>query len=165
MFHQNKAVTLKYHTGVNIYILLVLPPGSYGYIIFSEIQTPLTLSDKNIFMGFFLFQLLSFLDHIYIFSINIFRGPAMPIHLLFFFQMWTSMPKRSFIPYGTHFESAEWRNKIFQAKIFDRHNNTDKLKKNSSDFCPVGLELGKAIHQVKSSFSTCLALMVRSHPN
>lgn len=89
----------------------------------------------------------------------------MPIHLLFFFQMSTSMPKRSFIPYGTHFESDEQKNKIFQAKIFDRHSNTDRLIINPSAFCPIDLELGKDIHQVNFSFSTCLALVVRSHPN
>lgn len=37
MFHKKKVVTLKYHTAVNIYILLVLPPGSSGSMIFSEI--------------------------------------------------------------------------------------------------------------------------------
>lgn len=72
MFHQNKAVTLKYHTDVNIYILLVLPPGSYGGIIFNETQTPLTLSEKTIFMSFFLFLAPFLFDHIYIFGISIF---------------------------------------------------------------------------------------------
>lgn len=36
-FHKEEVVILKYLYTVNIYILLVLPPGSYGSMIFSEI--------------------------------------------------------------------------------------------------------------------------------